>query len=188
MKISTLSFFICIQALLAFAGCQCNKVKMPEADRTAPSCSWEIHEVESDKKIEFPNGGTYHVGRMYKVRVYFKVVDNDGGVKSISVNGNGTKAYPERTTYVNWGPQNQLSWNENYTYTPDAQNMVQKSSTLFKEFDFTPVKTDSTGGGLSLQVITPAGGSLVLTGTGENYYGGKCSSTLRITATPVVSL
>ncbi len=171
-------------SLLNILGCKCNQIKLPGADRTPPSCSWEVQILDDDTKQELANGGVLNLGTRYKIRVYFKVKDNDGGVRRIKVSGIGTKAYPQINTYVDWGPQNQLSWNEDNTSAPDAQNMVSQSSTLMGVFDLTPLPPNGSGGRLQLQVITPAGGSLNLEGRGENYHEGICTSRLTITATP----
>lgn len=181
IKLSQAIFLTC---LLLISSCNCNKIKKPDADNTPPICSWEVHVLDDDTKQEFPNGGTFDLKKRYNVRVFFKVSDNDGGVKKISVSGSGTTAYPQVNTYYNWGSQNELSWVEDFTHSPDAQNMVQKSGILMKQFDFTPKPGNSSGGGLQFQVITPNGGTLDLFGSGENYYGGKCTSRLTITATP----
>jgi hypothetical protein len=166
-------------------GCKPDKIALPDTDRTPPTCSWEVHMLDNnDEKKEFPNGGVLDVGTMYNVRVYFKVTDNDGGVKKIKVNGGGTTAYPERTTHYDWGTQNQLSWQEDYTQVPDAQNMVLKSAVLASLFDFKAKPGNGPDSGLQLQVITPAGGTLLIKGSGENYHGGTCSSQLTIKATP----
>jgi hypothetical protein len=182
---NTLKLFLpAFVGIVLLSGCDgCNKIKLPNEDQTPPTCKWEVNVLDNDSTFQFSNGGTLIMANTYNVRVYFTVSDNDGGVKRISVTGSGTKAYPQMLYVYDWGSQNKLDWNEDVSGPPDGKNMVVKSRTLLKQFDFTP-QPGNPPGDIHFPAITPAGGSLNLHGVGENYHRGTCTSNLTIIAAP----
>ncbi len=159
------------------SGC-IEKIQKPDHDDTRPVAKWVVF-VKNDKADQYEyttSGQTLQLGKQYQYSVSFIVNDPDGGVMHMAWSGGGRTACPES----NKADIASIAINDSYDLQPDANGKVETQALLTKAID----ASCSRLGGLVPQVVTPPGGTIKLSGEGENYFGGKATSTLTIVSDP----
>lgn len=163
-------------------GCKQPTIKLPKQDLTKPTFKWviQVKNNKGDSYETIKSGETLTLARDYVYDVFFIVYDNEGGIKSISVSGGGLTACP-KSPKANIAS---VSCNDAATFSPDINGNVITSSFRLCKFDVT---CKGLPGSIFSPVLTGPGGTIFLTGEGENYFGGIIKSTLTIVSTPGIN-
>jgi len=147
----------------------CNKLEKPESDSTPPILNWNVHFLDTKTDTEvMESGKTIYVKKGSKLEVTLTAEDEDGGVQKITYGGGFTFNCTKGT--VGQNSTGTLETDVQNLY-PDSENHVLPSVSLTKEIhmEFT-----------CQPEYTLTEGSYDLTGSAENYFGGKINSTLKI--------
>jgi len=148
---------------------------LPESDNTPPTYKWEVQVLNNNgDKYEFSTSGqSLQLGKDYQFRVYFTAYDYDGGLKKVNMNGKGLTACP---LSMIMDIDSEVCHN-NHSLSPDMNGKVQTKVVSLCLFD---MKCRKIGGDLYPQALQGPGGTIIIKGFAENYYGGKVFSDLII--------
>jgi hypothetical protein len=159
------------------SGCG-DTIKLPTADSTPPTYKWHVIVKNSTDQYEYDTSGqTIHLGKRYQYYVSFVVYDLDGGVMHIARSGGGFTACSGSSRDDFELPPIK----ESNVLHPDADGSVKTTAVLASWVDAT---CKHQTGGFYPQVVLGPGGSIQFSGEGENYFGGKVTSTLTIVSDP----
>ncbi|GAB3219907.1 hypothetical protein J0A67_05170 [Algoriphagus aestuariicola] len=178
-RVVHLAPFSVILFLVTFCnGCK-NKIDFPQSDATPPTYKWVV-QVQNNNNDQFEfttTGQQLSLNKNYNYRVFFIAYDYNGGVKSVSLKGEGLTACP-RSNVANIGS---VSYNDNAVLWPDVDGQVQTSAFRLATFD---ISCRYLQGSIFPQAFTGPGGKVVLMGNAENYHGGQTTSILSIINIP----
>lgn len=166
-----------LSSLVAVYGCDPDEViPLPASDATVPGGYWVI--APAGTGAQPPLYGTdvrYDLGSEKHVTVAFHVLDRDGGVKRVSIDGAGLSACAQS----NVADIAEVTCHAMGTLSPNSSGKVSVDASRGCTLDLSCQKKS----GLVEQTFTGPGGTIVFSGQGENFYNGKVASRLTLTTT-----
>jgi hypothetical protein len=163
--------------MLLFA-CKDSNLKLAASDATPPIGKWVVTDSGDGANIvtkEFSESyNEWDVSPHQKVNIVFNVEDIDGGVKKVAIWGGGLTACPLSLQ----DDIEEISISaDTLVLTPGKNKEVQP---VGSRSVFLDMACRRKAGEVFPQVARGPGGTIELTGYGENHHGGKVSSKLVI--------
>lgn len=158
------------------AGCvkQVPKVAIPGTDTSPPKLAWEVYNLQSKERREIQQDGQFlevAPGDLYVVTL--AVEDLESGVKQASLTGKASYKCEEGGKVEEKSYQLEL---QEQQASPDSEQKVPVAASLTYSIDV------SKHGCKERERF--AGGSMSLTGKGQNFINGAGTKTLRINLQP----
>jgi|GEM_PF-5253993 len=168
--------------LAALYSCKEQNLKVPKSDTTPPTGKWIVTDSGDGKNIvtkEFTAANNeWDISPHHKIAVSFQVEDVDGGVQKVAMTGGGLTA-------CSMSLQDDIADIrlpvDTLVQKPNGSNEVLPTGKRSAYLDLTCRKKEGTN---FPQVARGPGGTIELTGYGENFHGGVVNSRLTIKTNP----
>jgi len=168
----SLSRFAAVTLVLGSVACACPKVQLPSSDSTPPILTWKVTNKATNAVQYFTGNATIpaSLGQQYEVKL---TASDTGGVHEASLSGSSSWQCVSGQVASNKGPTLGAVETEKHDVWPSGEVCSE-----IEQFQDVGLSFDCQAG------YQFNGGSVTLTGTGKNFYGGVTTATLTFNVPP----